>query len=35
VAGGEVQGWVVKPPHFDPKKKYPLILEIHGGPYAN
>ncbi len=30
----EIQGWVVKPPHFDPKKKYPLILEIHGGPQA-
>jgi acylaminoacyl-peptidase len=33
--GRKVQGWIVKPPHFDPKKKYPLILEIHGGPYAN
>jgi acylaminoacyl-peptidase len=33
--GRSVQGWIVKPPHFDPKKKYPLILEIHGGPYAN
>jgi acylaminoacyl-peptidase len=33
--GRPVQGWIVKPPHFDPKKKYPLILEIHGGPYAN
>jgi acylaminoacyl-peptidase len=31
----KIQGWIVKPPHFDPKKKYPLILEIHGGPYAN
>jgi acylaminoacyl-peptidase len=30
-----IQGWVVKPPHFDPKKRYPLLLEIHGGPYAN
>jgi acylaminoacyl-peptidase len=30
-----IEGWIVKPPHFDPKKKYPLILEIHGGPYAN
>ena len=27
-----VQGWLVKPPGFDPSKKYPLILEIHGGP---
>ena len=30
-----IQGWIVKPPHFDAKKKYPLILEIHGGPYAD
>ncbi len=33
--GRKIQGWIVKPPHFDAKKKYPLILEIHGGPYAN
>jgi acylaminoacyl-peptidase len=30
-----IQGWIVKPPDFDPAKKYPLILEIHGGPFAN
>jgi dipeptidyl aminopeptidase/acylaminoacyl peptidase len=30
----EIQGWIVKPPGFDPDKKYPLILEIHGGPFA-
>jgi dipeptidyl aminopeptidase/acylaminoacyl peptidase len=30
----KVQGWVVKPPDFDATKKYPLILEIHGGPYG-
>ncbi|MEO1336790.1 MAG: S9 family peptidase, partial [Myxococcota bacterium] len=30
-----IQGWMVKPPDFDPKKKYPLLLEIHGGPFAN
>jgi dipeptidyl aminopeptidase/acylaminoacyl peptidase len=29
-----VQGWIVKPPTFDPSKKYPLILEIHGGPFS-
>ncbi|HIK91717.1 MAG TPA: S9 family peptidase [Planctomycetes bacterium] len=28
----EIQGWVVTPPDFDPGMKYPLILEIHGGP---
>ena len=30
----EIEGWIVKPPNFDPAKKYPLILEIHGGPFA-
>jgi dipeptidyl aminopeptidase/acylaminoacyl peptidase len=29
-----VHGWIVKPPGFDPSKKYPLILRIHGGPHA-
>ncbi len=29
-----IQGWIIKPPDFDPKKKYPLILTIHGGPHA-
>src|SRR5262249_23511816 len=33
--GRKIQGWILKPPGFDPKKKYPLILEIHGGPFAN
>lgn len=31
----EIQGWYITPPGFDPSKKYPLILEIHGGPFAN
>jgi dipeptidyl aminopeptidase/acylaminoacyl peptidase len=31
----KIQGWILKPPGFDPTKKYPLILEIHGGPFAN
>jgi acylaminoacyl-peptidase len=30
-----IQGWIIKPPDFDAKKRYPLILEIHGGPFAN
>jgi dipeptidyl aminopeptidase/acylaminoacyl peptidase len=30
-----VQGWIVKPPEFDPSRKYPMILEIHGGPVLN
>ena len=29
----EIQGWYITPPDFDPSKKYPLILEIHGGPH--
>ena len=32
--GLKIQGWIVKPPDFDPKKKYPLILDIHGGPHG-
>ena len=30
----EIQGWVITPPDFDPAKKYPLVLEIHGGPFT-
>lgn len=30
-----IQGWIIKPPDFDPAGKYPLALEIHGGPFAN
>jgi len=30
-----IQGWVAYPPGFDKSKKYPLVLEIHGGPVAN
>lgn len=32
--GTKIQGWIQKPPDFDPHKKYPFILEIHGGPHA-
>lgn len=31
----EIQGWIVKPPNFDPDKNYPLIVENHGGPISN
>jgi dipeptidyl aminopeptidase/acylaminoacyl peptidase len=31
-AGNDLQGWILKPPGFDPAGKYPSILEIHGGP---
>jgi dipeptidyl aminopeptidase/acylaminoacyl peptidase len=30
--GENVQAWQVKPPEFDPNKKYPLLLLMHGGP---
>jgi dipeptidyl aminopeptidase/acylaminoacyl peptidase len=30
-----IGAWLVTPPNFDPGRKYPLILEIHGGPYAS
>jgi dipeptidyl aminopeptidase/acylaminoacyl peptidase len=32
--GLRIQGWIVKPPDFDPSRKYPLMLEIHGGPHS-
>jgi dipeptidyl aminopeptidase/acylaminoacyl peptidase len=32
--GKEIQAWVQRPPGFDPAKKYPLILDIHGGPHS-
>ena len=32
--GKRIQAWVQKPPDFDQQKKYPLILDIHGGPHS-
>lgn len=32
--GKKIEGWIQRPPDFDPKKKYPLILDIHGGPHS-
>lgn len=32
--GNRAHGWIVKPPDFDAEKKYPLLMEIHGGPFA-
>ena len=32
--GKKIQTWIQKPPDFDSNKKYPLILNIHGGPHA-
>ena len=34
VDGFEVEGWIVKPPDFDPSRKYPMMLSIHGGPHG-
>ncbi len=30
----DLHGWIIKPPNFDEKRKYPSILEIHGGPHT-
>jgi len=32
--GLKVQGWLIKPADFDPSKKYPMVLWIHGGPWS-
>ena len=32
--GLTVEYWVMKPTNFDPSKKYPVMLQIHGGPTA-
>jgi dipeptidyl aminopeptidase/acylaminoacyl peptidase len=32
--GVRAQGWLMKPANFDPAKKYPLVLWIHGGPWS-
>ncbi|MEO8431809.1 MAG: S9 family peptidase [Acidobacteriota bacterium] len=32
--GKKIHGWILKPPGFDASKKYPMILEIHGGPHS-
>ncbi len=32
VEGAEMQMWVLKPPGFDPHKKWPLAFLVHGGP---
>jgi dipeptidyl aminopeptidase/acylaminoacyl peptidase len=31
----KIEGWIIKPPDFDASKKYPLIIQIHGGPFSN
>jgi len=32
IGGQKIQGWIIKPPNFNPKRKYPAIVEVHGGP---
>ncbi len=32
--GNRAHGWIVKPPGFEPEKQYPLLMEIHGGPFG-
>ena len=32
--GKRIQGWILKPPDFDARRRYPMILEIHGGPHS-
>jgi dipeptidyl aminopeptidase/acylaminoacyl peptidase len=32
--GFQIQGWIIKPPDFDPSREYPLMLSIHGGPHG-
>jgi len=33
--GASVQYWLLKPPHFDAKRKYPVVFMIHGGPQGD
>jgi dipeptidyl aminopeptidase/acylaminoacyl peptidase len=33
--GQKVQYWLVKPPHFDPSRKYPVVFLLHGGPQGD
>jgi len=32
--GTKLEGWIIKPKDFDPSKKYPMVMEIHGGPHT-
>ena len=34
-AGWPIDAWVLKPADFDPAKRYPIILDVHGGPHGN
>jgi dipeptidyl aminopeptidase/acylaminoacyl peptidase len=30
--GADVEGWLIRPANFDPAKKYPMMVRVHGGP---
>jgi dipeptidyl aminopeptidase/acylaminoacyl peptidase len=32
--GWVVEGWLLRPDHFDPGRRYPLVMEVHGGPHG-
>jgi dipeptidyl aminopeptidase/acylaminoacyl peptidase len=32
--GLKIQGWLIKPANYEPGKKYPMVLWIHGGPWS-
>jgi dipeptidyl aminopeptidase/acylaminoacyl peptidase len=32
--GRTIHGWLIKPPNFDPKEVYPMIVQMHGGPHV-
>lgn len=32
--GLQIEGWLMKPPGFDPSRRHPLVMEIHGGPHS-
>jgi dipeptidyl aminopeptidase/acylaminoacyl peptidase len=32
--GWEIDGWLLEPPGFDPSRKHPLVMQIHGGPHS-
>jgi dipeptidyl aminopeptidase/acylaminoacyl peptidase len=35
VGGLRIEGWLMKPRGYQPGRKYPLVLSIHGGPHSN
>jgi dipeptidyl aminopeptidase/acylaminoacyl peptidase len=32
--GSEVEAWIIRPPGFEEGRRYPLLLNVHGGPFA-